>query len=114
MTPQQVLKNLVAAVLAWEEADAHRIKVLDSKRATPRDVQAANTKLASAIGKLRTATTDLRKLLGSAPKKKTKNFDWLKALDITTKVLNGVKNVTDKQSLRLTDVIDVTGETVSR
>jgi hypothetical protein len=113
MDPQKLLKDLIAAVLAWEEADAIRGRIADSKSATAAQRREADVKLMAAIRQLRAVARALRVAMRSAPKKKGKGFNWMKALDITTMALNTVKEVTDKGRLVPTvRVIDATAEVV--
>jgi len=111
MDPKVVLRDLVSAVLEWEEADAVRRRVLDSKKATEAEAQAANLRLVKAIGRLRLVAKSVRKLMGSKViKKKGGSFNWLAALKITAKVLNAAVNPEPPKRSEI--VIDTTAEAV--
>ena len=96
MNPSQVLTELVNAVLAWEEADSLRLKLVDSKSAKLNDLTAANLKLISSIKRLRAAAREVRKLIKSPIKKKKRPIDWSKIIDTTAKVVGAVKDIKDR------------------
>lgn len=117
LDPKEILKELVSAVLEWEDADAQRTRILDSKRATPDEVRAANTRLVASIRKLRTVAKKVRKLMnGKTLKKKGSSFNWLAALKVTAKALNAVVDVSERNPTHVSDrrypthVIDTTAE----
>jgi hypothetical protein len=111
MDPKKAIKEIIEALLAWEEADAIRARIADSKSASPQEIKAANAKLVASIRRLRTIAREVRKLMRSKPKKKS-NFDWnwMKALDITTKALTTMNDAVKPQPQ--SRIIDVTAEVV--
>jgi hypothetical protein len=90
------LQDLVAAVLEWEQADAARMRLADSKSANPADLKAADQKLIAAIKRLRLVARELRKAMKSPLAKKPKTpIDWGKILDVSAKVVGTLKDLKD-------------------
>jgi hypothetical protein len=107
---EQALRNLVAAALAWELADARWAKIADSKSATDAVRKTARANVMLALKNLRSAIRVLRPQLnpGKNPKK---TFDWAKALNVTSKALNALNDAATKgPPVGVTRVIDVQGE----
>jgi len=107
MNPSKVLHELLNAVLEWEQADARRSQLADSKSAKPADVAAANARLIAAIKRLRAAAREIRKLMRTAKKPRVP-VDWGKIIDVSAKVLSVVKDAKDGAAQRLpTHIIDM-------
>ena len=95
-TMQKTLTDLVTAVLDWEQADAVRMRLADSKSANPADLKVADQKLIAAIKRLRVVARELRKLTKSPLAKKPKTpIDWGKILDVSAKVVGALKDIKD-------------------
>jgi hypothetical protein len=108
---EQALRNLVAAALAWELADARWAKIADSKSATDAVRKTARANVMLALKNLRSAIRVLRPQLnpGKNPKKGS-GFDWMKALNVTSKALTALNDAATKVPVGATRVIDVQGE----
>lgn len=117
--PQDVLRELVDAVLTWEQADAFRARIHDSKRASEADLEQANVRLVAAIKNLRAVARELRKLTEqSSVVKRTKRgkvaaqpkmpLDWNRIIDNVAKVAGVVKDIKDGKPAKR--VIDVTAD----
>lgn len=101
MNPSQLLTELVNAVLAWEEADALRARLIDSRSTRPADLQAANVRLVTAIKRLRIVAREVRKLVKNPAvgRKKKMTINWGKVIDTVAKVSVVVKDIKDKANV---------------
>jgi hypothetical protein len=109
---EQALRNLVAAALAWELADARFAKVMDSKSATDIARAKARAEVMSTLKSLRSAIRVLRPQLnpGKNPKKGA-GFPWMKALNVVAKASGALNDAATKgPPVGVTRVIDVQGE----
>jgi hypothetical protein len=96
----QLFTDLVNAVLAWEEADAIRSRIVDSKKATRAEVEAANARLMSSIQRLRTVAREIRRFSKLAPrKKKSAPLPWGKIIDVAAAALDVAKKAKDSSAI---------------
>lgn len=96
MNPSQLIQELVSAVLAWEEADAKRARLLDSKSAKKTEVDVANHNLVVAIKRLRAVSRELRKVV-SGKSKLRKPINWGKIINAVAKTMTLVNGVVQQQ-----------------